>query len=110
MSLEFKFKDINALPNKKPACRIELNGETVFTGDVEQHIKVDAVTSRSNVLRIFFENKKHNDTTVNEHDEIVQDLNFELEKIIIDGLESDLLEFITKSKDCDTKCVQSELC
>ena len=96
MSLEFKFKDINALPNKKPACRIELNGETVFTGDVEQHIKVDAVTSRSNVLRIFFENKNHNDTIVNEHDEIVQDLNFELEKIIIDGL--DLKNLIWESR------------
>ena len=96
MSLEFKFKNINSLPNKKPACRIELNGVTVFTGDVEQHIKVDAETKSSNVLRIFFENKKHNDTTVNEHDEIVQDLNFELERIMIDGL--DLKHLIWESR------------
>ena len=86
MSLQFKFKDINALANKKPACRIELNGDTVFTGEVEQHIKVESETKSSNVLRIFFENKNDHDTIVNEHNEIVKDLNFKLEKIVIDGL------------------------
>ena len=71
-------------------------GDIVFTGEVEQRIKVDAETKSSNVLRIFFENKKDNDTIVDEHNEIVQDLNFELEKIVIDGL--DLKNLIWESR------------
>ena len=96
MTLEFKFKDINALPNKKPTCRIELNGETVFTGEVEQRVKIDAETKSNNVLRIFFENKNDNDTIVDEHNKIVQDLNFALEKVVIDGL--DLKNLIWESR------------
>jgi hypothetical protein len=85
MSLEFKFKNINPVNNKYPICRIELNGNDIFSGKVEQKIVLNADMQENNVLRIFFENNR-----------IKQDLNFELEKLIIDGI--DLQHLIWESR------------
>lgn len=96
MSFEFKFKNINSVNNKQPICRIELNGNDVFSGVVEEHIPLDTNTQDNNVLRIYFENKQGKDTILNDQQQIVQDLNFELEQIIIDGI--DLKHLIWQSK------------
>ena len=96
MSLEFKFKNINPVNNKYPICRIELNGNDIFSGKVEKRIVLNADTQENNVLRIFFENKEGKDTILDNQQQIIQDLNFELEKLIIDGI--DLQHLIWQSK------------
>ena len=73
MSFEFKFKNINSVNNKQPICRIELNGNNVFSGKVQEHITVDTNTQNNNVLRIFFENKQDKDTTM-KGNQIVEDV------------------------------------
>ena len=96
MSLEFKFKNINPVNNKYPICRIELNGNDIFSGKVEQKIVLNADMQENNVLRIFFENKEGKDTILDDNNRIKQDLNFELEKLIIDGI--DLQHLIWESR------------
>ncbi len=82
MSLEFEFKNINPVNNKYPICRIELNGNDIFSGKVEKRIVLNTDTQENNVLRIFFENKEGKDTILDDNNRIKQDLNFELEKLI----------------------------
>ena len=96
MSFEFTFKNINSTNNKNPTCRIELNANNIFSGEVQEHIILDADTQDNNVLRIFFENKEGKDTILDNQQQIIQDLNFELEKLIIDGI--DLQHLIWQSK------------
>ena len=96
MSLEFKFKNIKPVNNKYPICRIELNGNDIFSGKVEQKIVLNADMQENNVLRIFFENKEGKDTILDDNNRIKQDLNFELEKLIIDGI--DLQHLIWESR------------
>jgi len=55
VEFEFKFKNINTVNNKYPICRIEVNGDDIFSGKVEQRIVLNADTQENNVLRIFFE-------------------------------------------------------
>jgi hypothetical protein len=97
MNFVFAFKHINASNQKYPICRIELNGNDIFTGKVVPQIKVDATANEEeNILRIYFENKEGKDTILDENNNISQDLNFELEKLTIDGL--DLQHLIWQSK------------
>lgn len=93
---EFQFKNINSVRGKTPICRINLNGEDVHTGTVNPLIIVDSETKEKNTLKIFFENKDGRDTLVNSDNQIIQDLNFELEKITIDGV--NLKHLIWESK------------
>jgi len=96
VNFEFKFKNINPVNNKDPICRIELNSNDIFSGKVEQRIVLDADTQENNVLRIFFENKGNKDTILDDNNQIKQDLNFELEKLTIDGI--DLQHLIWESR------------
>ena len=96
VEFEFKFKNINSVNNKYPICRIEFNGDDIFSGKVEQRIVLNADTQENNVLRIFFENKRGKDTILDDNNQIKQDLNFELEKLTIDGI--DLQHLIWESK------------
>ena len=96
MKFEFKFKNINSVNNKEPICRIELNGNNVFSGAVQEQMILDTPTQDNNILRIFFENKEGKDTVLNDQQQIIQDLNFELEQVIIDGI--DLKHLIWQSK------------
>ena len=96
VNFEFKFKNINPVNNKDPICRIEFNGDDIFSGKVEQRIVLDADTQENNVLRIFFENKGNKDTILDDNNQIKQDLNFELEKLTIDGI--DLQHLIWESR------------
>ena len=96
VNFEFKFKNINPVNNKYPICRIELNSNDIFSGKVEQRIVLDADTQENNVLRIFFENKGNKDTILDDNNQIKQDLNFELEKLTIDGI--DLQHLIWESR------------
>lgn len=97
MNLIFKFKNINSLGKKHPYCRIELNGNDIFFGNVVPQIKIDATSiQQENILQIHFENKQGKDTILDENNCILHDLNFELEKLIIDGL--DLQNLIWQSR------------
>jgi len=96
MNLEFKFKDIVSVNGKDPVCRINLNGEDLFVGKVSEHIALEHNASNNNVLRVYFENKSGRDTVLDDNNAIVNDLTFELERLIIDGI--DLKHLIWKSK------------
>jgi len=96
VNFEFKFKNINPVNNKYPICRIELNSNDICVGKVERRIVLDADTQENNVLRIFFENKGNKDTILDDNNKIKQDLNFELEKLTIDGI--DLQHLIWESR------------
>ena len=97
MNFIFGFKNINSVNQKYPICRIELNGNDIFIGKVVPLIELDAsVDAEENNLRIYFENKQGKDTILDENKNISQDLNFELEKLTIDGL--DLQHLIWQSK------------
>ena len=97
MNFIFGFKNINSVNQKYPICRIELNGNDIFIGKVVPQIELDAsVDAEENNLRIYFENKQGKDTILDENKNISQDLNFELEKLTIDGL--DLQHLIWQSK------------
>jgi len=97
MNFIFTFKNINLVNGKHPSCRVELNGNDIFFGNVVPQIKIDAPqTQRENILRIHFENKQGNDTILDENNCILHDLNFELEKLIIDGV--DLQHLIWQSR------------
>ena len=97
MNFIFTFKNINSVNKKHPSCRIELNGNDIFFGNVAPQIKIDAPSSQQeNILRIHFENKQGKDTILDENNCILHDLNFELEKLIIDGL--DLQHLIWQSR------------
>ena len=97
MKFIFGFKNINSVNAKYPICRIELNGTDIFIGKVVPQIELDAsVNAEENNLRIYFENKQGKDTILDENNNISQDLNFELEKLTIDGL--DLQHLIWQSR------------
>ena len=97
MNFIFGFKNINSVNQKYPICRIELNGNDIFIGKVVPLIELDAsVDAEENNLRIYFENKQGKDTILDENKNISQDLNFELEKLTIDGL--DLQHLIWQSR------------
>ena len=94
--LEFKFKNINSVRNKYPICRIQVNGDDIFYGTVQPSIVIVSDVQDKNVLRIYFENKENKDTILDNNKQISQDLNFELEKLTIDGI--DLKHLIWESK------------
>ena len=96
MKLEFNFKNVNSVGTKNPICRIELNGSSLWQGDVQSKLSLEAISEHDNILRIFFENKHGRDTVLDENNKIKQDLNFELERLCIDGL--DLKHLIWESK------------
>lgn len=96
MKFELNFKNISILENKYPICRIELNGRDVFVSRVQERITFDAETKDQNVLRIHFVNKEGKDSILGANNQIIKDLSFELEKIVMDGI--DLKNMIWESK------------
>ena len=96
MKFEFSFKNISTIESKYPICRIVLNGKDIFTSRVQESIELDADAKDKNVLRIYFVNKEGKDSILNQDNEIIKDLSFELQKIIIDGV--DLKHIIWESK------------
>lgn len=87
MYLEFNFKNIKPVNGKEPVCRINLNGDDVFTGAVKEHICLSHDGKQNNVIEVFFENKTGKDTIVDTEGKIVADLSFELERLKIDGVD-----------------------
>ena len=108
--IEFKFKNINSLKNKVPIARVVLNdNELADQQEYWPHSPIvrscfRAVTEMQehNVLKIYFANKEDSDTVLDKDNNIVQDLNFELEQIIIDGFDvKDLIwnsQYVTKTE------------
>lgn len=95
--LVLQFKNINSVGEKHPICRINLNGQDIFSGKVQQNIKLQTDFAEKNSLKIFFENKTGKDTVLDgKTKQVVQDLNFELDRIFINGL--DLAHLIWESK------------
>ena len=95
--LLLQFKNINSVGEKHPICRINLNGQDIFSGHVQKSIKLQTDFAEKNTLKIFFENKTGQETVLhNETKQVVQDLNFELDKIFINDV--DLAHLIWQSK------------
>jgi len=96
MDIQLRFKNINSVGDKRPACDVEVNGETIYSGDVLPHMDLNATAEANNVLRIHFTNKTGRETVMDAGGNVTQDLNFELEGVSIDG--TDLEHHIWQSK------------
>ena len=105
---EFTFKNINELTNKKPECRIQVNGNDMYTGTVRELIKFSCEARTENVIRIFFENKDGKDTIVDKNGKVIKDLNFELERLEINAMDMEHILWESKYVTKDTvieKCL-----
>lgn len=92
MNIEIFFKHIN----HDPHCDIMINNISMYKGAVVPKIPLELQILGDIVLEIAFTNKKPDDTVVNDEGKIIQDKNFELDKILIDGY--DFNEFIWNSE------------
>lgn len=83
MRIELYFKNINL----SPACDILVNNNLYYSGLVQEHITLEVNDKEYDEyeLDIKFTNKLPNDTKVDANGVIVEDKNFELQKIIIDN-------------------------
>lgn len=92
MNIEIFFKNIN----QNPHCDILINNVSMYIGAVLPSIKIDSQLLGNITLEILFTNKVPQDTVVNSEGNIIQDKNFELDKILVDGY--DFNEFIWNSE------------
>ena len=83
MQLEFKFKNIN----NNPRYKIHINDQAVSDGKVIKLIKIHTDIKPYTMfnIKIYFTNKDPLDTKVDQNKKIIEDKNFELEDIFIDG-------------------------
>lgn len=93
MKLDLKFKNINSATNKIPEIDIRWNEKQLYIGLVKEHISLESDENNSFDLKIYFTNKDPSDTLVDEHNNIVGDLNFELENIVIDDIDLENLKW-----------------
>lgn len=95
MNLELYFKKINKGPNNiDPLIKIIIDNEEQYRGAVQEKILVKNNINKGNVkLEIEFYNKSYTDTYVNDSKEIISDMNFELEKIVVDGIDFENLKW-----------------
>ena len=100
--LELRFKNINSLKNKNPALQVVLNDAELVNDTVKPYFKIETAEKEHNVLKIYFANKKDSDTVLDHNNNIIEDLNFELEQIIINGYDvKDLIwnsQYVTKTE------------
>lgn len=85
MNTKIFFKNIN----QNPECSITVNNETQYYGPVNECTEININYVGPVVLEIAFTNKNPEDTVVNSEGNIIQDKNFELDKILIDGYSFD---------------------
>jgi hypothetical protein len=97
MKLHFKFDQINFGPgNKEPMIDLKLNNHSLYQGPVLAQLDVETDAGEKNCLQIMFTNKEHSDTVCDSAGKIVNDMNFNLTKIVID--DHDLEELIWQGK------------
>ena len=97
LALELKFKNINSSKNKKPVVQVVLNETELVNDTVKPYFKIEtAGTQENNILKIYFANKENSDTVLDKNNNIIEDLTFELEQIVIDGF--DIKDLIWKSQ------------
>lgn len=105
--IELKFKNINLSNNKEPIVRVVINDNELINETVKPRLVTplsfyDDEIPEHNVLKIYFANKENSDTVLDYNNNIIEDLNFELEQIIIDGYDvKDLIwnsQYVTKTE------------
>ena len=89
MNLELYFKNINKGPNDiHPMIKIIINGQEEYDGTVQKKIAINKEIKNENVkLEINFYNKIYKDTKVDDLGKIINDMNFEISKIIVDNID-----------------------
>jgi len=88
----FDFININhGAGNKIPEIRIELNHCVCHSGSIQSRLIIAANIQQENLLRIYLVNKVPSDTEVNEQNEIIGDMNFELANITAENITFDEL-------------------
>tara|TARA_R110000868_G_scaffold339579_1_gene600286 strand:+ start:1334 stop:1819 length:486 start_codon:yes stop_codon:yes gene_type:complete len=89
MNLELYFKNINKGPNDiDPMIKIIINGQEEYNGTVQKKIAINKEINNENVkLEINFYNKIYKDTKVDDVGKIINDMNFEISKIIVDTID-----------------------
>lgn len=105
--IELKFKNINLSNNKEPIVRVVINDNELINETVKPRLITplsfyDDKIPEHNILKIYFANKENSDTVLDYNNNIIEDLNFELEQIIIDGYDiKDLIwnsQYVTKTE------------
>ena len=88
MNLELYFKNINKGTNNiDPMIKIIINGEEQYQGIVQEKISINNKNNNENIrLEIDFYNKTYRDTKINKRGKIINDMNFEISKIIVDNV------------------------
>lgn len=95
MHLELYFKNIKKGPNNiDPLIKIIMNNEEYHRCPVQNKILIKNNITDGNVkLEIDFYNKTNKDTVVNNVQEVISDMNFELDKIVIDNVDFENLKW-----------------
>ena len=110
MKLQFVFENINTGPNNKvPEIEIKLNSKSLYLGHVQELIHAEDLGQDSNLLEIAFLNKQFSDTKCDEHNNIVEDMNFSLQRIVIDNYDLEELiwqgQYVTPNNQTYSACL-----
>jgi hypothetical protein len=86
--IDFTFKNINTSTEKKPTLAVVVNDVKLLEAEVKTSMSTQ-FTERSgnNLLQVYFVNKQDSDTITDDQQNIMKDMNFELESIVIDGVD-----------------------
>ena len=86
--IDFKFKNINTSTEKKPTLAVVINDVKLLEAEVKTSMSTQ-FTERSgnNLLQVYFVNKQDSDTITDNQQNIMKDMNFELESVVIDGVD-----------------------
>lgn len=96
MNLHLRFCNINNGPNNKtPQIAVSINNNKIYTGTVEPHLDIECedLPADSHNVNIEFLNKSGEDTAVDSNGNIVNDMNFELDSVVIDGVDLEELKW-----------------
>ena len=97
LNILLEFDQINLGPhNKTPTIDIKLNNQSLYNGPVVPKIICKGEYMESNHLEIYFTNKEDKDTIVNNLGYIINDMSFNLTKIVIN--DHNLEELIWQGK------------
>lgn len=86
-TIDLKFKNINLSSDKQPMVSVNINGVVLTEDSVKREMNLNFQAEESNTLAIYFINKEDGDTITDSQGKIVDDMNFELDSVIIDGLD-----------------------
>lgn len=108
MNLILKFKNINSVQGV-PELIIDINGQTVWHGDVQPEIRIQHNVSDAVNLTVSHVNKDPSKHCIVENGQIVADRNCELDEVIVDNYNIEELKwlstYVTTDNEVLDKCL-----